>query len=67
MPTYRIYLLAPDDRIRAGDYAECSDDQDALAKGREMLGEASAVEIWEGKRYVATLRAEQAASSGPPS
>jgi hypothetical protein len=59
MPSYRIYWLTSDDRIRAGDYIDCENDGVALAQAQKMRGQSPAVEIWEGKRHVATLRAEQ--------
>jgi hypothetical protein len=61
MPLYRIYWLGQDGHIDAADYIDCESDSEATAKGEELIGLHSAVELWLEKRYVVTLPAKTAA------
>jgi hypothetical protein len=55
MPEYKLYRLDGAKRIaRAADVLSADSDDAALAAAR-TLGMASACEIWQGRRLVATI------------
>jgi hypothetical protein len=58
MGQYRLFFVGMRQRIVATEVAECLDDDEAAQKGRQLLAErpfAQAVEVWYGRRLVATL------------
>jgi hypothetical protein len=62
MPEYRFYNVGHDRHIAGDPIALTFDDDDsAIAFGGELTG-GEAVEVWEGKRLVASLRFQ----SNPP-
>ena len=57
MPEYKVYCLDGAKRIaRAADVLCADSDEQAVAAAR-TLGKASACEIWQGRRLVATIPA----------
>ena len=55
---YRFYYLDTTDQIGAAQPFELADDDCAIARGRELLGEVPhtpALEIWQGARMVARV------------
>lgn len=57
MPDYKLYCLDGARRIaRAPDVISAESDEEAIAAARG-LGMASACEIWQGRRLVATIPA----------
>ena len=58
MPFYRFYLLTAQDRIAGRQEATCDDDASALATAADVIGTFPAVEVWDGRRRVARLAAE---------
>ena len=59
MPDYKLYCLDGARRIaRAPDVIEAASDEQAVAAARG-LGKATACEIWQGRRLVATLPASR--------
>jgi hypothetical protein len=55
---YRFYYLDTTDQIGAAQPFELADDDCAIARGRELLGEfpyTPALEIWQGARMVARV------------
>lgn len=54
MPDYRLYFLNAATKIVRREDAECADDVAAVALGYER-DHAHAIEIWQGKRIVATV------------
>ncbi|MBA3512223.1 hypothetical protein [Sphingomonas sp.] len=55
MPEYKLYCLDGAKRIaRAADVLRAESDEQAVAAARG-LGRASACEIWQGRRLVATI------------
>jgi hypothetical protein len=62
MPEYRYYNVGHDGHIVGDPIAlTFDDDESAVAFGEELSG-GEAVEVWEGKRLVASLRFQ----SSPP-
>ena len=62
MPEYKLYCLDGAKRIaRAADVLCADSDEQAIAEAR-TLGKASACEIWQGQRLVATIPAGDKAS-----
>ena len=53
MPTYRVYMLGPDDRIREMRILSAANDRAAILEAQELGGHA--VEIWRGTLLVARL------------
>ena len=57
MPEHKLYCLDGAKRIaRAADVVRAESDEQAVAAARK-LGKASACEIWQGRRLVATIPA----------
>jgi hypothetical protein len=59
MRHYRIYSLDDQGRISFAHETQCPDDLAALSEG-EKLSDHGAVEVWEGSRLVARVKAENA-------
>jgi hypothetical protein len=53
MPTYRVYVLWPDNRIREMKILISANDRAAVLEAQELDGHA--VEIWQGTRLVARV------------
>jgi hypothetical protein len=53
MTGYTFYILGHDGYLVGGTSVFCSDDADALARAKKLLGTFSAeVEVWDGARKV---------------
>ena len=52
MPTYRIYHVGNDGRLRVGATFPAEDDADAVARAARQLTRGQAAELWEGGRPV---------------
>ena len=52
MPTYRIYHVGDDGRLRLGDRVEAAQDDLAAATASSLLFEGQAAELWDGGRLV---------------
>ncbi len=53
MQTFRAYLLDDQGRIAWGDWFEAADEQDALAKAKDLCREGvPKVEVWQGPRKI---------------
>jgi hypothetical protein len=57
MLIYRFYLLGHDDRIKDAENVECATDQDACLQAQQIMRSHPAVEVWEGRRFVARVDA----------
>ena len=63
---YRCYLMSGGN-IQAVQIFECANDAEVILKANELLAskpQHPAVEIWEGKRFVARLASNSATDSG---
>lgn len=58
MASYRIYWFGADNHISAAQNIECSSDEEARAKAKDLIGEFPAAEVWNGPRRVARLSAQ---------
>ena len=58
MADYRLYFLDGAGHIGLADWLEASDDEDAIAKAREMRPDANKCEIWHKDRLIARLDAK---------
>jgi hypothetical protein len=56
--TYRIYCFDGVQRVVSADWLEAASDEEAIAKA-EAAGFGSRCEIWDGRRLVASLGAEE--------
>jgi hypothetical protein len=63
MAAYRIYWFGADGHISAAQNLECSSDDQARARARDLVGEFQAAEVWNGRRRVVRLRAQDKISS----
>ena len=53
MPTFRAYLLDDKGKITWGDWIEAANENEALAKARELCREGSPrVEVWQGAKKI---------------
>ena len=59
MHHYRFYSLDGNNRIVSARNLNCRDDLDALERG-EQASRQSPIEIWEGKRFVARIKQDNA-------
>jgi hypothetical protein len=59
---YRLYCLDSDGKIGLADWIRASNDQDAICQAREKKRSALRCEVWQDKRLVATLEAEDLAA-----
>lgn len=55
MAEYRAYILVPDWRIMKPVDLECDDDE-AANKGAKQLVDGCDVELWRGRRKIATFK-----------
>jgi hypothetical protein len=58
MPDYRLYCLDGAGRITLADWIEADSDEDAIEKARIKRQGARKCEIWERRRLVKTLDAQ---------
>ncbi len=59
MTDYRCYQINQRGKVfRAPTILKCRDDEEALSRGRDLVGELP-VEIWDGGRRVGTLGLER--------
>jgi hypothetical protein len=59
MASYRLYCLDGLGHISLADWIEASSDDDAVAEARRMKIGGSKCEVWDGKRLVARLGAQE--------
>jgi hypothetical protein len=53
MANYTFYVLETDGYLVGGTAIDCADDDEALARAKELLGTFNAaVEVWDGARKV---------------
>ena len=52
MPDYRAYLIGPDGHFYDSVDLKCVDDDEALKRARELVGE-NGVELWQRARKIA--------------
>lgn len=64
MRLYRFRLVNPPNEFVAQREHECSNDAAAATKARALC-EGHNVEVWEGSRWVATIKEYSAASGAP--
>jgi hypothetical protein len=55
MADYRLYCLDGGGRIGLAHWMEASDDDDAIARARELKPQAHSCEVWQKDRLVAKL------------
>jgi hypothetical protein len=55
MPDYRMYCLDGAGHMGLADWIEASDDDDAIAKARQLKPNAHSCEVWQKDRLVAKL------------
>nr|WP_295659664.1 hypothetical protein [Polymorphobacter sp.] len=65
MEDYRFYFLDREDRILRREDTACIDDATAVATATRH-DHAYSIEIWAGKRIVATVLPRRAVHSSPP-
>ncbi len=53
-PTYRAYVIGPDNHIRAAKMIEAEDDESAVKAAGPMV-DGHAVEVWDRGRFVVRL------------
>ena len=58
MPDYRVYCLDGEGRISLADWIEAETDEEAIEAVRNMQHGARKCEIWERRRLVKTLDAQ---------
>jgi hypothetical protein len=58
MREYRLYCLDGAGRIGFAEWIEAADDEQAVAKARELKKNTAICEVWERHRLVATLNAD---------
>ena len=58
MPDYRLYCLDGEGRISLADWIEAETDEEAIEKARTMQHGARKCEIWQRRRLVKTLNAQ---------
>ena len=56
MDLYRIYYVGSDNHFTRGDVIFCTSDAEALAAALRMLGNHTAIEVWQGARKVGTVQ-----------
>jgi len=64
MPLYRFRIVKPTNELMAQRERECSNDAAATTNARALCN-GHDVEVWEGSRWVATIK-EYSAISGAP-
>jgi hypothetical protein len=57
MTLYRVYMIGSDDHIKEAENIECASDEEACAEAEHRLDVYPAAEVWEGRRFVARVRA----------
>jgi len=62
---YKLYCIGPDGHIEKRHDYKTSDDLAALERAKEICGPHE-VEVWEGARFVARVKADGTASMTPP-
>jgi hypothetical protein len=58
MGEYRLYCLDGAGKIGFADWIEAADDEEAIAKARELKKNVVKCEVWQRHRLVATLDAD---------
>jgi hypothetical protein len=58
MPDYRLYCLDGEGRISLADWIEAETDEEAIEKALTMKHGARKCEIWQRRRLVKTLNAQ---------
>ena len=57
MPKYRIYQVSPDSRNAwLAELVNCENDERAIKLSRHSAEAGTSVEVWEGRRLVATIK-----------
>jgi hypothetical protein len=59
---FRLYCLDRDGRIDLADVIHASTDEEAIAKARVLKRHTLKCEVWQGRRLVATLTADDLAA-----
>ena len=58
MAKYRLFCLDAEGRIHLAEFVEAADDQDAIRQAHDLKINSMKCEIWNAKRLVATLNAD---------
>lgn len=58
MVEYRVYEIGDDDHIVKSTPLVCNDDQEAIARVRELAA-GCVIEIWSGERFVVRLTPQE--------
>ena len=61
MPDYRLYSLDEFGKISFGEELTANRDEDAIAKASDIKRRTLKCEVWQGRRLVATIDAEDLA------
>ena len=64
MRLYRFRIVKPSNELMAQREHECSNDEAAATKARTLCSGHN-VEVWEGSRWVATIKAYSASAGAP--
>jgi len=57
MPKYRIYQVATNNRNTwLAEIINCENDERAIERGRHSAEAGTSVEVWEGRRLVASIK-----------
>jgi hypothetical protein len=56
MPEYRFYLVAPTRTSWLVGVISCESDERAIEYGRQYVEAPRSVEVWEGRRLVASIK-----------
>lgn len=63
MPGYRFYPIKPDGHIAGAPVErECPNDGEALKEARQLVN-GHEVEVWQGKRLIGNITADDASSA----
>jgi hypothetical protein len=58
MAKYRLYCLDAEGQIHLAEFVEAANDQDAIRQAHDLKINSMKCEIWNAKRLVATLNAD---------
>jgi CO dehydrogenase nickel-insertion accessory protein CooC1 len=63
MVEYRLYAVDGDGNLGLPDLIGATDDEEAIAKARELKPDMRRCEIWQGKRLVAAFNREDSSEA----
>jgi hypothetical protein len=65
VPAYRVYPVGESGHYIGRLEIDCPDDETALGRAKE-IADGHAVELWEGKRFIARLDGQSASAAETP-